>query len=860
MRHRFRSLLIVLFALGGPRATAAADKPSFPEDRPLDMVHIRLDLRVDLKAKTVKATATVDLAALREVNQIQLNAVGLDVSRLNLQPEGGSPAPCPYEIDDQHLTILPPKPLEADGKIQAQIEYQVTDPEAGLYFFGPTPEVPDAPYILWSQGESITNRYWIPCFDHPNEMQTSEIVCTVDAPNIAVSNGRLVTKTDNPDGTRTFHWLQDQPHVAYLVTLVVGEFVSKTETWRGKPVTYYVRERFADQIENSFSNTLAMLDLFSDKIGVEYPWDKYDQVCCYEFGGGMENTSSTTLTESTLHDDRAHLDDNSDGLVAHELAHQWWGDLVTCKDWAHIWLNEGFATYFEALWTEHNLGPDEFAVNMHRKARRAIDGGKDKPIVYRDYDSPDQQFDDRAYPKGAWVLHMIRRTLGDETFWRVMKTYCTRYRHRTVETSDFRQVIEEVTGRAFGRFFHDWTERPGSPDVLVSYEWQAGDRLASVEVEQEQQADAFTFPLTLEFAFDESRPPFTLTKDIGSKEEHFFIPLPARPRMLRVDPLNAVLMQLTEKKPRAMWRAQLERDSNPVGRIRAAEHFGEDGGSANAAFLAERLRQEPFWAVQAAIAKALGSLDCDAARDALIRNLSATHPKTRTAVAEALGSFEDDAKAEAALLRIVTDGDASYRVEAAAIKAYAETCVEDPMPVLEGLMDRQSDGEIIRSAVLEAIGRHGDAESLDLLIEWTRPDKESRARSAAVRAIAAIHGRSAIDPTEAGEAVDAIAACLKKGNRRLQSTALEALGEMGQAAKPSLPTLERLVKVGQPRIRAKAAQILEKIRGASPQVEELVRIRSRLEAIEAENRDLLDRLQKLEAREPASATPQQSSR
>ena len=844
VRSLFLSTAVVLFV-----RPLAAEEPKlhFPADRPVDMKHIRLDLRIDLDDKRADARATLDMAALRDLSNITLNAVGFETKEATVTIAGGPPQTCKLENDGEKITLKLPEPLPRGRDVTATIDYTVKDPEAGLYFFGPTDDEPDAPKLAWTQGESITNRYWVPCFDHPNEMQTTEIAVTVDQPNIAISNGKLVEETKNADGTTTFHWLQDKPHVVYLMTLVVGDFYTETETWRGKPVTYHVREKFKDQIKNSFSNTTKMLDFFSDKIGVEYPWDKYAQVCCYHFGGGMENTSATTLTEATLHDDRAHLDQSSDGLVAHELAHQWWGDLVTCSDWSHLWLNEGFATYFEALWDEHANGPDEFAVNMHRKAGSAIGGGRDKPIVWHGYKDPDEQFDSRAYPKGAWVLHMMRRRLGDEMFWKVINAYATRHAHQNVETSDLRKAVEDVSGKAFGRFFYDWTERPGCPDVRVAFEWKPEDYLASITVEQRQKSEAFHFPLKLDFRFDEADEPYTITHDVTEKRHQFYLPLKHRPTMLRVDPDMAVLMELTEEKPRELWVAQLCDDPNPVRRIQAAEHFGKDAKERDVRLLAGQLSREEFWAVQEAIATALGKSESDEARNALLAAVSIEHPKARRAVVEALGNFDEDAKVEQALVKIVKESDPSYRVEAAAIRAWADVCPDDPSDMLETLLAKESDGEIIRSAVIEALGKHAGQAAIDLLVEWTEPGKPAQCRAAAARAVADAAGSDEIDSETKEVAVEAILACLDRGSRRLQASALDALSQMGRAAASALPRLDRLAEVGQPRVRTRAAEAARKIRADSPSGgdEEL---RDELARLKKENRRLMDRLEKIEAR------------
>lgn len=853
MLRRFVHTLILTFVLSitGGRALAQSD-PHFPADRPLDLNHLKLDLRVDLKKKTAGGSATIDLTALREVETITFNAVDFDVSGARiLGPGNESATPVKFVNDGKTITITLPAAIKPGDKTRVQIDYKVTDPVSGLSFFAPDKEDPEAPYVVWSQGESVTNRYWVPCFDHPNEKQTTEIVCTVDKPNMALSNGRLLKKTENADGTATYHWLQDKPHVAYLMTLVVGEYVTKTDMWRGKPVSYHVREKFKDQIDNSFADTPKMLEYFSNKIGVEYPWDKYDQVCCYNFGGGMENTSATTLTEGTLHDDRAHLDDDSDGLVAHELAHQWWGDLLTCKDWAHLWLNEGFASYFEALWDEHDLGAEEFACNMMRKARGAIDGGKDKPIVYRRYEDPDEQFDGRAYPKGAWVLHMIRRRLGDDLFWKVLKEYATRYAYQTVETSDLRRVIEDVTGRAFERFFYDWTERSGAPVVTIEYDWQDDDRLAKIRVQQTQKDDAFCFPLLMEFIPEQGGVPVRLTREITNKNETFYIPIPARPTMFRPDPENAVLMELTLEMPRDSWEQMLKIDPNPVARIRAAKHFGKSRSQNDKKLLADQLMVEKFWAVQQTIAEQLGEFQGDAARDALLAGLKIENPKARAAVVEALGKFEDEQAVEDALLSIVKKGDRSYRVEANAIEAYAGVKGKDACELLQSLMSRDSDNEIIRRSVLRAIGANGDAAVLDLLIDWSAPGKPSQCRSAAVSAIADVIDREDVGKENEKKAVESLAKCLKKGPRRLQISALMALEKLGPKARPALDDVDKLAKVGGPRAKSTAMRVAKKIREGGTGDEKLTDLRTRLDKLETENKSLKDRIQVLEARDAA---------
>lgn len=841
-------LIAALLFAGQAPAQDPGAAPHFPEDRPADMRHIKLQFKVDLKEKLVQAQARLDATALRRLRSIRLNAVDFEVEAVRVALADQKPQPCDFENDGEHLTVLLPAAIEAGQEFHVFVDYLVRDPRSGLSFFSPEDD-PDAPYLMWSQGQSITNRYWVPCFDHPNEMQTTEVLCTVVAPNIAISNGRLVEAKENSDGTRTFHWLQDKPHVAYLLTLAVGEFDRKAVTWRGRPVEYYARPKYSDRLERVFKNTPKMLEYFSTKIGVEYPWDKYAQVCCYGFGGGMENTSATTMREMMLRDERSFTDDDEDGLIAHELAHQWWGDLLTCKDWAHLWLNEGFASYFEALWDEHNLGADEFACNMHGKARGAIEGGREKPIVDRRYESPDAQFDSRAYPKGAWVLHMIRRRLGDELFWKVIQTYCTRNKHQTVETADLRRAIEDVTGRAFERFFYDWTERPGCPSVQLKYEWLEDDAAASIRVRQKQKGEPFFFPLTLEFCWrDGKTPPVVVRREIRESDERLVYPLPRRPDYIRVDPENAVLMELELDLPRDMKASMLRDDANPVGRIRAAESLGKSKSPADLKLLAERLNAEKFWGVQSAIAAALGEAGGDAARDALLEAIKTQHPKSRRAVVEQLGKFPDEPAVKEALTALLEKGDPSYRVEAEAIESLAKVGGEESIPRITPYLQKDSDWEILRQAALRGLGEAGGKDAARTLIEWAAVGKPQPCRSAAIQGIGEMFSRG-IDLDEATEkdCIEAVMKCLTHANRRMQFTAASALEKMGPKAKPALDRLDKLA-AGSGRIKGVAKRAAEKIRGGAPAGEQMKDLRETIDKLSKQVEKLQGEVDRMEAK------------
>ncbi len=832
----------------------------FPADRPLDCIHIKLELNVNLEREYVEGTATLDLTALRDVKTIRLNAVDFATHNVTLARNDGPANTVEYTNDGEHIEILLDEPLRMGDMATVAIRYAVDHPKDGLRFFKPSEYEPDADTVVWSQGESITNRYWFPCFDHPNERQTTELIVTSDVRYKVSSNGRLVSRReDKAAGTVTYHWLQDKPHVAYLVSMIVGEFHVEQETWRGKPVEYWVHPPYKDLAAGTFKNTKRMLDYFSDVTGIEYPWDRYAQICCEGFGGGMENTAATTLGTRSLHDERSLIDSDSDGLIAHELAHQWWGDLLTCSDWAHIWLNEGFASYFEALWDEHDLGDDEYRYNMYRKAERAMSGGTKRPIVDRSYASPGDMFDARAYPKGAWVLHMLRRHLGDDAFWKAIHHYGTKHANSTVETADFRKAAEEVTGLSLGRFFYDWTERPGHPELSVSFDWLGDEKMAHISVNQKQEAEAFHVPLTMEFRFEGDAEPVTLTREITQKETSFYYPLSAKPTMFRVDPEYAVLTSMEEKKGRDLWEAQLLHDPDPIARIRAAEYFGKGKSPSGYRLLAKAMETEGYWGVLHEIAGQFSKAGDDIARDALIAGLKHDHPKVRRACADGLSTYLEDESAINALRPVVENGDASYSVEAAAIRSFGQLEPEDAVEVLTGVLSRDSHRETIRSAALDALGYVRSASVIPVLADWTGIKRPREVRAAAISSLVRVTQRTHVDDETYTTIVEALTAALNDTGRFTRASAIRALGGLDRPAlaKAALSKLESLLaSEGNERTTKALESAIKSIRSGEPAQVQLADLRDELKETHKHNEELIDRIEKLEAR--LSAAPDES--
>ncbi len=410
----------------GPRSAVAADPAAGPPrqyapDRDFDLLHLALDVTPDFAKRTITATATLRLQPItRPLLEVRLDAVELNIRSVTATaPVQG------WQVTTNQLVVTFAQPLPADRETTVTIAYDA-EPQQGLYFRTPELGYRAGEAHLFTQGEAIHARHWFPCFDSPNERFTSEIICHVPDDMVVFANGRLVSREPEPGtGRVAFRWLQDKPHVNYLISLVAGHFRSVEDRYRDIPLAFHVLPSEIDQAPNSFRGTRDMLAFFEDETGVPYPWAKYDQVCVNDFvAGGMENTSITTLTDGTLFTAATENLEDSEGLVSHELSHQWFGDLVTCKDWSHLWLNEGFATYYETLWLGHHHGRDALRYELFNRLRElTANPGDTRPIVRRTFNSPDEMFDHLTYPKAGWVLHMIRCELGDDLYRRCIRTY-----------------------------------------------------------------------------------------------------------------------------------------------------------------------------------------------------------------------------------------------------------------------------------------------------------------------------------------------------------------------------------------------------------------------------------------------------
>ncbi|HXH68869.1 MAG TPA: M1 family metallopeptidase, partial [Pyrinomonadaceae bacterium] len=486
---------------------------NYIRSRTIDVKHVAIDLRFDWDKEQAYGSTVVTLAPFKDTNKFYLDAAAMTINSITLA--NGTALKFKYDgkKEDDNLEIMLDRTYKRGEDIALKVDYRTgyvnkADAETaigsfgrGLRFIKPTADNPNKPRQIWSQGETEFNRYWFPSYDTPNDFRTSELRATVEKPFTVVSNGKLVETKDNGDNTRTFHWKMDTPYTNYLTSIVVGEYTEVKQDYAGIPITNYAYPNETKEVAATVKNLPDMLRFFSEKTGVKYPYPKYAQTFVEDFGGGMENISATTMIEEMIHDERELIDQDSDSLQAHELAHQWFGDYVTTRDWGQIWLNESFATYFQALWHEESKGKDFFLHNDVRSNQQATLGawnqGNRRPIVTKHYANKDAMFDQYAYPGGAAVLHMLRKHLGDEVFYKSLNNYLVNNANQPVSTEDLRIAIEETSGQSMDWFFDQWLYKMGHPVFEVTKNYDATSKQLALNVKQTQKVDSNNeFPQT----------------------------------------------------------------------------------------------------------------------------------------------------------------------------------------------------------------------------------------------------------------------------------------------------------------------------------------------------------------------------
>ena len=840
-------------------------RPHYNPDRPGQVKHIFLDLVLDIPNQSFGGTCTITLEPIRNgLNQLTLDAVNLTIQSVQVDE-----TPQPFDYDGEQLNVHLQTPMEAGKETKIAIAYSVEKPQRGLYFIAPDKHYPNKPIQVWTQGEDEDSRFWFPCFDYPGQLATSEIRVKVPKPFIAISNGEL-SATDDGGECKIYHWLQQQVHPTYLMTLAVGDFAEIRDEWNGKPVTYYVEKGYEEDARRSMGKTPRMMEFFSEKFGYPYPYPKYAQVCVDDFiFGGMENTSTTLLTDRCLLDERAALDnDRTESLVAHELAHQWFGDLVVIKHWSHAWIKEGMASYSEVFWTEEEYGKEDAAYYLLGEARSYLSEDSSRyrrPIVTHVYREAIELYDRHLYEKGACVYHMIRTELGEELFWKAIHTFVQDNAHKTVETVDLLRAIEKATGRNLLFLFDQYVFRGGHPDYKVAYSWDGDSQLAKVTVTQTQAkngkngSSSELFDLKIPIAFgsvqNNGNPPELkpFTVRIHEREQSFYFPLEKKPDFISFDCGNNYLKTVSLEYPIPELKAQLNSDPDPISRIYAAQALAKKGSLEAVKALSDALTGDAFWGVRAEVAKQLAQVKLDQAQEALIVGLQDKDARVRRAVVDGLSQVKTPESYDA-LKQLLSKGDASYYVEASAASALGKmvsvTLKDKEEEVLQllthVLKERAGWNEVVRSGAIAGLSQmKSSPQALEIILEYTTPGVPQPLRLSAIRALGAIS--TGQTPNQVERIIEQLQQLAGETFFLTQVSVVVALGQMETTR--AIGVLQSLCQqTPDGRVRRMTEEAIQKVQKNAGADQAVKQMREELDQLKKENQELKSRLENLEAK------------
>jgi len=558
--------------------------------REFDLIHTDLEIRFDWVHEHVLGRAIITVKPYFYAQQyLMLDAKGMDIQSVT----DDDVTPLPYQYNGQKLDIDLGRPYGKEESITLTIDYIAKPSEGeeggsaaitsdkGLFFINADGSSPNKPKQIWTQGETENNSRWFPTIDKPNENMTQTVKVTVEEKYKTLSNGTLTRSVANGDGTRTDHWDMNDPHAPYLAMLTVGEFAVVKDKWRDIDLAYYVEKEYEPYAKQIFAHTPEMLEFFSSILDFPYPWDKYSQVIVRDYvSGAMENTTAVIYGDFIQKTDRELIDDDNDYIVAHEMFHHWFGDLVTCESWANLTLQEGFANYSEYLWKEYKYKNDE--ADYHRANERtgyfnSILQTGIHPLIHYGFGDKEEMFDGHSYNKGGLVLHMLRRMIGDEAFFAGLNKYLKDNQHTAVEVDELRMAFQDVSGLDLNWFFDQWYLAAGHPEIKIDYSYNEVSKEIVLNIEQTQDPDSsppiFQIPVVFS-AFDESGRETIYELMLDKREQQIRLDHPTKPALTLFDRDDNLLMIKDQSKSAAEYEKQYQWSNVYAHRIEAIKNLG----------------------------------------------------------------------------------------------------------------------------------------------------------------------------------------------------------------------------------------------------------------------------------------------
>ena len=708
------SILVILLSLSFFLEAQKIDVYQRPlqteRSRDFDAKHYRIALTFDLDKKYFEGENQITLSPLRDdFRECRLDAEELVVTSV-LDSKNN---PLKFKQDEKQIIVDLSQTYAYGETVTFTVKYNATDPKAGLFF---DEENPSNPRMVSTISWPDNAHHWIPCYDFPHDKVTNEMIITVKDKYKVLSNGRLVSvKEEKKTRTKTYHWSQELPHSTYLFMLAIGPYAVIEDSLGSLPVTYWVYEKDVEDAKWIFKKTPVMIDYFNKIFGYEYPWAQYAQVTSPRMGGGAENTTATLLGQGVIHDKRAEQDFSWQRVIAHEVAHQWWGDLITLRTWSETWMNESFGTYCDYLWTQHDNGEDEGAYALLGKKNQYLREAHTRymrPIVFDRYNRPHDNFDSHTYPKGACVLHMLRFILGDKPFFRTLKHFLHKHEFQAVDTHDLMIAVKDVSGQNLDWFFEQYIFKPGHPVFDISYTWDRDSQKLLLKVIQTQDTSqgipVYTMPVIIGITTAEKK--ISEKVWIKQKEQVFEFPVKTKPLLVRFDEGNYLLKEWTFDKNLDELLYQLQND-DVIGRGWAASElakFGDDSRAING--LIDRAQNDGFWAVRRNSVETLGRLKKREHIDLLKEKCKDPNSSVRVAAIEILGDYEEAELVSFFVKRFKEDD--SYLAQAETLRAIGKCGDRSQLSFLKNAAQMKSPRNVIQRAADWAVKKIGDVPHL----------------------------------------------------------------------------------------------------------------------------------------------------
>src|SRR5579875_1236126 len=717
-------------------AHASDDVQASPE-RQVFLEHVKIRGKINYSSLTFNASAKLVFRALGHVSTLELKAVNFCITSVHLN--GGEAS---YTYDGEILKVVVGENRQL---IEVEVEYSVFNPKRGLFIITPERYGEDVQLQAWTIGEdygkdytvSEDNAYWFPLVGGPSTKCTSEVEIGVPKGQMVVSNGSLLEVVEEGD-TEWYHWKMDKPHSTYLIAFCAGEFDVKEESYRGVKLQYFVPKGMGEYIERSFACTPKLMEFYEKLTGARYPYTKFSQTCVYGASfGGMENTTANTLTVRTLHDEVAHIDFSSEENVGHHLAHQWFGDMVTCSSWTEVWLNEGLASYAYAAYILETHGDEDYNYHMLTKLDEYIKEDNERgvaPVCPRFTANPLGSFDRYSAEKGALVMHALRNLIGSDAFSKAIKEYFTRFWFGVADTEGLRRLFEEHLKEDLEFFFNQWIYSPGHPRLDVSYTYDPLVKTLRLVVRQiGQNSRVYTLKVNIEVVTSSTRKRFIL--DLRGRETSYTFRVDSKPAYVCFDPDLSVIGEIELHEDLPSLIEKVKRDEHLTCRIRAVRALASNPVPQAVATLALILREGSFWGLAVEACRALGAMRTADALEVLLDHRSHPNPRIRREVARALGEYRSQEVFDALLE--MYKGEQSYYVRSTLLEAMGKMQVDGALPVLVEGIGIESHNHVVAIGAIKGLSNLQSEVALSRLIEVAKGDPRIPVRKWAISALGA---------------------------------------------------------------------------------------------------------------------------